>query len=756
MWEEQGRLSTRSAELELAGIVPLAGAAADPDLTPEYPGITESEHVSDWDPPFPIDLSLVRPRDEEYWERHRTTPKAFVPLADGQALWSHRLGRLTSVRLRPAAGEDLEATRAAVASELVAALNPMRRGFSVEAARAEGLQASRGATDFSEYFVYFSFFLIVSALLLAGLFFRLGVEQRIQQLGLLRAIGFSPGQLRTLFLGEGLVLASFGSLAGIAGAVGYGGLMVLGLRTLWVDAMGTQRLSLEVSAASLLIGAVAGVVAGLLTIVWTLRSLRRISPRGLLAGELGDVSSRAARGRRAHVLAAAAFAGSLLLLVGAATGLLGQVPGFFGSGTLLLVAALAYQWLALCAAGRRRSAEAPRLGVVWLGLRGASHRPGRSLLSIALIAFATFVIVSVGAFRREGDHVSLDARSGTGGYALLARSLLPLHHDPNTAAGREALNLGGEDGSVLERVRFARFRLRPGEDASCLNLYRPAAPAILAPTDAFLRERRFAFAGSLAETAEERANPWLLLGRTGPEGSIPVIGDANSMAYALHRKLGEQLVLERPGASPVRLWFVAALRDSVFQGELLMAESHFLRAFPEQDGYRFFLLETPPELATHVAGLLESRLGDLGFDVQPTAERLAGFHRVENTYLSTFQTLGGLGLLLGTIGLATVLVRNALERRRELALLRAVGYRRRHLSLMLMAENGLLLVSGLATGTFTALVAIAPALAARGSPLPAQGILVLLLGVLLLGLAVSRLAVALIQRLPLLATLRAE
>ena len=120
------------------------------------------------------------------------------------------------------------------------------------------------------------------------------------------------------------------------------------------------------------------------------------------------------------------------------------------------------------------------------------------------------------------------------------------------------------------------------------------------------------------------------------------------------------------------------------------------------------------------------------------------------------QTLGGLGLLLGTIGLAAVLIRNALERRRELALLRAVGYRRSHLSLMLMAENGLLLVSGLATGTVTALVAIVPALVSRGSPLPAQGILVLLLGVLLLGLAVSRLAVALVHRLPLLATLRAE
>ena len=79
-----------------------------------------------------------------------------------------------------------------------------------------------------------------------------------------------------------------------------------------------------------------------------------------------------------------------------------------------------------------------------------------------------------------------------------------------------------------------------------------------------------------------------------------------------------------------------------------------------------------------MSATIEDALVDFGADATGTAERLAEFHRVENTYLSTFQTLGGLGLLLGTVGLATVLLRNVLERRRELALLGAVGYRRGH------------------------------------------------------------------------------
>ena len=77
--------------------------------------------------------------------------------------------------------------------------------------------------------------------------------------------------------------------------------------------------------------------------------------------------------------------------------------------------------------------------------------------------------------------------------------------------------------------------------------------------------------------------------------------------------------------------------------------------------------------------------------VESSRERLAGFHRVENTYLSTFQSLGALGLVLGTIGLLAVLLRNVLERRAELALLRAMGYRERTLAAMVVAEHVLLL-----------------------------------------------------------------
>jgi ABC-type antimicrobial peptide transport system permease subunit len=206
----------------------------------------------------------------------------------------------------------------------------------------------------------------------------------------------------------------------------------------------------------------------------------------------------------------------------------------------------------------------------------------------------------------------------------------------------------------------------------------------------------------------------------------------------------------------VKLRLVGALADSIFQGELVMAESQFVRIFPEWEGYRFFLVDASPDRAQVAGDVLESRLADFGLDAVPTAERLAGFHRVEYTYLSTFQTLGGLGLVLGTLGLGAVLLRNVLERRRELALLRALGYRKADFLTMVVAENVFLLVCGLASGALCALLAIAPTLIDRGGQFAVPSVARLLLGVLAVGLLASIGATAAALRSPLLPALRSE
>jgi putative ABC transport system permease protein len=772
IWHEDGRLETQTARFHLAAVVPIKGLAADKDLVPEYPGITGSEHLADWDPPFPVDLKRIRKQDENYWDQYRTTPKAFIPLTTAQELWQTRFGKLTSMRFVAAGDSSPEATLASYEQKLRSKLDPVAMGFTVLPVRAQGLEASRGATDFGEYFLYFSFFLVISALMLSALFFKLGIEQRLREIGLLQAVGFPALKIRRLFLAEGLLLAIIGSLIGLAGAVGYGQFVIVGLRTWWVDAVGTTMLRLHVSKLSLGLGAAGGIIAALLCVVWTLRGLGKESTRTLLSGIRGNARpaerGNGTRGMRAqvsqlvYVKLSSQTIGTVLvifalgLLIAAALQGVNQVAGFFGGGTLVLAAALCYQsaWL-------RRPSAKPIAGTGWwsvtrLGFRNATSRPGRSVLCIALIASAAFIIVAVDSFRHRGGPQASDRKSGSGGFPLLAESLLPVVHNPNTSEGREALNLNENDEkSPLSGLNFTRFRVRPGDDASCLNLYQPRNPKIIAPTDDFVRSNRFVFQNSLATTNEEKDNPWLLLNHEFPDGSVPVIVDASSLTYVLHRKLGDDLNVDTSNG-PVHLRLVGSLADSVFQSELLMGEANFIRLFPEQQGYRFFLIDTPPEQSNAIAARLEDRLSDFGFDVQATSDRLAGFHRVENTYLSTFQMLGGLGLVLGTLGMAAVLLRNVLERRRELALLRVVGYNSSHFAQMVIAENALLLCCGLITGAVCALLAIAPVFFTRHAQLPSVALGLLLLGVLVSGLTASVVATWAALRSPLLPALRAE
>ena len=763
LWEDEGRLVTRNAALQVADVVPLAGAADDRDLAPEYRGMTDAENVIDWDPPFDVDLSLIRPADEDYWDDHRTTPKAFIPLAAGQQLWESRWGRLTSLRAAPPAGGDLDAARGELAAALRAELDPLALGLVVYPARALAVEASAGATDFGLYFIYFSFFLVVSALLLASLFFRLGVEQRLRELGLLRAAGFSGRAVRRVFLSEGLVLSVAGSVLGIAGAVAYAWLIMWGLRTWWVDAVGTTRLVLDVSPLMLAAGGAGGVLAAVGSIGWTLRSLAPASPRSLLTGGVAEAAgvpaaelTAAPRAGRGRLAAGALAAGGVALVAAAGGGLIGATGGFFGGGLLLLAASLALAWTWLHGAPAGHAAAGWSLRQV--GFRNASYRPGRSVLCIALIAAATFIIVAVDAFRREGGGDPGDRRSGTGGYALLADTLLPIVHDPSTPEGRDDLFISDlfESGEPLDGVDLARFRVRPGEDASCLNLYQAKDPRILAPTAEFMADGRFSFGATAAQTPEEEANPWLLLNREFPDGAVPAIADATSLAYALHLGIGDDFVINRESGNPIRLRIVAALADSIFQRELLVAEHRFERLFPDYDGYRFFLIDAPPERAASASAALEDRLADFGVDAVSAPARLAAFHRVENTYLATFQTLGGLGLILGTVGLGAVLLRNVLERRRELALMRAVGYDGRHLSLMVLAENALLLLAGLAAGAGCAIVAIAPAWLERGGGVPLVSLGALLGAVVVTGFGASLAATVAAVRAPLLGALRTE
>lgn len=756
-------LLTRDAQFRLKGVVAIEGLAADRGLTPDFPGIHEADDMSEWNAPFPVDFSRIRPKDEVYWDLFRATPKAFVSGAAAQQLWRSRFGDLTAVQIRTILGVDLETIRTNFERRLLDKIRPEQVGLVFQPVKADGLAAATGSTDFSALFIGFSLFLIASAVLLVGLLFRLGVEQRASEIGVLLAAGYPISTVRRRFMKEGGLIAGIGGLIGLGGGVVYAWLLMAGLRTWWLAAVGTPFLTLHVAPSSLVLGYLIALIVILSSIGWTVRQLGRVPIPTLIAGgsSTDQLSNRSSVSvSRNRILAFASLGLALGLTIFAlASGTTASTGLFFGSGVLLLIAGLSCFSIWLRSGGS--AAGSPRVATtVQMGIKSSGRQPGRSMLCAALVGCACFVIVAVGANRHieeKGGTVPQKA-SGTGGFALVAESDIPLHHDLNSQEGRFELGFSESDADSTSQVQTFGFRVLPGEDASCLNLYRPQKPRILGASANFIERGGFQFQG----TAAARENPWVLLEDELEPGVIPAIADYNSAQWILHLGLGDELTIQDESGEPLKLRLVGVLQRSLFQSELLISEANFKKHFPSQSGYSYFLVQTPAtpdpagftEKAEYIGHTLERTLDDYGLDVTSTTEKLASYRAVENTYLSTFQTLGGLGLLLGTLGLGIVLLRNIIERSGELATLRAFGFRRATLSLMLLSENGFLLLIGIVIGTVSALIAVGPHLMTPGAQVPWFSLATTLVSVFLVGIVASSIAVYFALRRPLLPALK--
>jgi putative ABC transport system permease protein len=729
----RGELPVEQRELRIDGIAAMQGVAADRGFTPEVEGVTDVESYGDWREPFPLDEEAITPRDDAYWKAHRATPKVFLRLETAQELWQSRYGALTSLRFAPPAGMTVEEAEQQFRSRLEQSLDPTETGLAFVPIKQIGLDAATGTNDFSMLFLVFSGFLIASALLLVGLLFRLGVEQRLPEIGLLQAVGLTPTLVNRILRRQGLVLGLAGGLLGIPAAIAYSELMVYGLKTWWNAAIGTQFLFVSLQPMTLLIGFALGAGMGWLAIWWGLRLAHRISPRDQLHGVTTATPARPGKSptRTPLRIAAVSLIVTVVLTVASFAGLVPRqeafggiswnVVTFFLMGLGALVGSCALATLQLSHAG-----TIPVSGHGWpaylrLGVRNAGRNRQRSLMTICLIASATFVIVAVGAGKRDPVREQPVIESGNGGYALFATSTQPVLYDLNTKEGREKLSIrptNADDARLWESLRTTQFRVRPGDDASCRNLFTATLPTILGVPDevlhAFDEQHRFRFADTPTE------HPWTDLLHRSDDGRIPVIGDMNTLVYSLKKGIGSTIrvppeALADAQVDSADLAVTGMLDGSILQGVLLMSESHFQELFPQIAGFRYFLIEVDPAQAKQASTLLESGLEGSGFDVESVAEQLASFLAVQNTYLSTFQTLGGLGLLLGTFGLATVMLRNVLERRRELALLRAVGLRDAAVVVMVLAENAFLLFCGLAVGSLSALLAMLPHLQSTGA-----------------------------------------
>jgi ABC-type antimicrobial peptide transport system permease subunit len=730
----------------------------DPDLTPTVPGVTDQDSISDWDLPFQLKREISS-EDDLYWNEYRLTPKAFLPLADGQRLFGSRFGKTTGLRISTETTETIDELRQRLTKILSPTMGEL--GWSIRPIREQQLSASRGTTPFDGLFLSLSFFVIFAAVMLIAMLFRLGLVQRMKQFGTLLAVGWSPRQVGKLALGEGLLVAAVGVAIGVVGGILYASGVLWALRSWWVGAVTVPFLTFHWTFQSLLIGAIAGWLVAALTLASTVRWLLKVDAQSLLSGrDIDTAAKRETRKSKLPMLAAAtATLAVLIAAVGASMGGQAAAGGFVGGGMLLLIAALVSIYARL--RRPRRISEDDSLSGYSLGAlasRNASRHPLRSTMTIGLMATAAFLIIAIAAFRLQ------PTEKGTGGFSLVGQSAQPLFRDLRDS--RVQSDLMGPDASGLAGVTVAPMRLRVGQDASCNNLYQATRPTVLGVPDSFSDSFRgaSALAGfEWAATSEqaEGESPWDALAKPASgtdDDPIPVIIDQNTAMWSLQmmKGIGEKRKFEYEEGRPMTFQVVGLLANSMLQGKLLIGEANFERQFPDISGYRYFLFAGDLDKSASIASVLENRLGDIGMDVSDARGILSGMLAVQNTYLRTFQSLGGLGLLLGTIGLAVAQLRSVLERRQELAVMRAIGFTRKRLAGVVMSETASLLLMGIGCGAICAVLAVLPHAILNGLKPPIVEPLVIVFGIILFGMLAGLIAVRSVVRMPLLESLRSE
>ena len=700
-----------STRFKVISVLPPKNSLSDPWLMPDFPGMSDAGNCRDWETGAPVDLKKIRGKDEQYWKDFRGTPKAFISIGTGQKIWGNRFGNYTAFRF-----DARESDLPGIERSLMSKLRPAQYGLSFRPAYEAGQLAARNSTDFGELFLSLSFFILLSALLLTAMLYSLLARMRLKETGIFSVLGFRKQQILGILLGEAFLVTIAGVVAGTLGGILYNYLMVLGLNTIWQDAVNTSLLVMKIKPVTLLIGATTGMVTSLTTLLFILWKNLRKQLSILVKSNVAIQSAGIGKTSRiwnitiAVVSIGISFLFMLWLLI---TGNAPDSSFSLVAGGCMLAGGIALVNLFLVTTSQKSVKLIP--GFLQLTFKNLSLQRIRTLSAVSLLSLGTFTIIITGANRKTSDGQETTRHSGTGGFLLWAESTLPIMNDLNSDNG--ARTFGIQDEEMLKPVHFVQFSSLDGDDASCLNLNQVSQPGLLGiPADQFNLLNAFTFTKS--DSTVDKAHPWKALKNPLAPDVITGFADQTVITWGLRKSVGDTLFYRDESGRGLKIKLVGAMENSIFQGHVLVSDSLLRLYYPASAGSRFMLIDGPANQRDAIIQRLETIFQDYGLMVTPASDRLASFHEVENTYLSVFMMLGGLGVLIGTVGLGIVLLRNISERKKELAIYLVFGFHKQFVFKLMLAEHLLILSSGICLGLISAIPVIVPSLISPHSPVP--------------------------------------
>jgi len=741
------KLITEKSSFVVKHIVPVQGFAADPSLMPAFEGLAGVESCSNWNAGIPMEFSKIRDKDEDWWAKHKGTPKAFINYDKAVELWSKEFGNSTSIRFDARTHPD------SIRAAILQGLQPGNTGMNIVDVRNDSRWSASNAVDFAGLFLALSFFLLLAAFLLSGLLFSMMITQRENEQGSYRALGIPSSTLRSIYFSEGMMNALTGSIIGVVAGIGSSYLILYFLNSIWFDIVRTSAIDVYITPGTLVMGAISNLIVAAFVIGMVLRRQlkKQIGRMQKNTTILGEQFSAGTRKRLALTAAVSGFHGLLLLGYSIANDLHQNSTLLFLSGFLLLVALISLAALVIHRAGTRHTSSTP----FGLAIRHLYFDWKRNITLISILSIGIFIVLATGAYRVDFTRDAEKSSSGTGGYDWFITTQIGLKSDLNTLDGLSKTAL--ED--IPEGTRFVQMHRFESDDASCLNLNRVLRPSILGVNPAaFIDRQSFSFVKTMAHNFN---SPWQLLQHNIGPRRIPAIADQTVITWGLGLSVGDSIAYLNERGDTLQFILVAGLANSVFQGHVLISEENFTTHFPSNSGSKVMLVDFPAkkenfetetasqeeaetantseyknelrvngassQMQAETKALLEGALRNYGVELQPASDRLAMFNSVTNTYLDIFLAMGGIALLLGTFGIAILLIRSVHSRRRIFAMMQAVGIPIRQLYQIIGIEYLIILGTGITIGVVAAAVASLSGLLAAGAGVPYALLIIIIL-----------------------------
>jgi putative ABC transport system permease protein len=647
------------------------------------------------------------------------------------------------------AGAQLSVT---VARQIRAALGPIQA--DVNTIKRDTLDvASRQGKQFTQLFSGIGFFSVLAGVLLLVNIFVMLAQERKTEWGMLRSVGLRRAGLVGGFSLEGWLYALGSSALGALAGLGVGRLIVIAAARIFSrpgDAMSLE-LRYTARAASLLGGFAFGFAISLLTVVLTSLSISRLNVIRAIR-DLPDPPSTKREQLRTLVLGAIALVLGTLVFAG---GVSGQTPVPLLAGPALMgmgVVPLLSRWLPRRAVVsvvtaallvyesasvdlfRKAfdSAQIPVFVVLGVVLTGAAvalvsqnqdaigtfvrrlgggsksmslrlglayplarrFRTGMILTMYALVVFTlVFITVFAHMFSRQLDTFTAQV-SGGFDVRVDANASNPIPADdvrrlPGVTAVAVISNAGAQ---FAETCGVCPTDFRPWAASTADDTLVAKGPPALTRRLPQYSSDAAAYRALLTEPDAFIPSRFFLQSGGGPPAHVATVGD--------------RVIIKDPVSGQTRDLRVIATAEAGFGNAMaLISPQTMQQLFPGRSTPNSLFVAAAPgadrdALAARISGTFLANGADAKAFRTIVDENLGQqrqFFRLMQGYLA-------LGLVVGIAGLGVVMVRAVRERRRQIGVLRALGFPAAAVRRAFMAESSFVALEGIIVGTVLALI----------------------------------------------------